>query len=495
MQAAIDEHERILETLRGDDRDAFCAAVNDHLQWSIALAAGVALSEPRAGSAGRRASSVWGTAVSVYFLAIFHRSSLGVAGLAAAERFHITASQLSTFTVLQLLVYAAMQIPVGVLLDRFGPQRLLVTGAVFMTAGAARLRLHRDVRRRAGRAGLRRHGRRDGVHQRAAADRLVVPADAQPDGHGVHRDDRAVRRPRRGHPAVPGAGAYGWTTTFVASASVGVLLGLLTVLLVRDVPPGAPSGAVGQGRADRRARPAGWRGGTRAPGSGCWSHFTTQFAANVMGLLWGFPFFVHAEHRLGRPRPAALLSLLVGVFIVGGPVIGGYITRHPWRRSTIVLSIVGAMALTWTVVLLLPGDAPLWLLCLLVVTTGLGGPGSMIGFDLARTFAPARGSGRPAGSSTSAGSRPRCSRCSASAWCSTRPRRGLDRLRRRGAYKWAMCVQYVFWVGGGIQVWRYRYRARAHLADTQPETFRDMSGLEEYVRPFPRRGTARPGRR
>ncbi len=38
MQAAVDEHERILETLRGDDRDAFCAAVNDHLQWSIALA-------------------------------------------------------------------------------------------------------------------------------------------------------------------------------------------------------------------------------------------------------------------------------------------------------------------------------------------------------------------------------------------------------------------------------------------------------------------------
>jgi DNA-binding GntR family transcriptional regulator len=38
MQAAIAEHERILETLRGDDLEAFCAAVNDHLQWSIALA-------------------------------------------------------------------------------------------------------------------------------------------------------------------------------------------------------------------------------------------------------------------------------------------------------------------------------------------------------------------------------------------------------------------------------------------------------------------------
>jgi len=38
MDAAIAEHDKIIETLRGDDEDAFCAAVNDHLQWSIALA-------------------------------------------------------------------------------------------------------------------------------------------------------------------------------------------------------------------------------------------------------------------------------------------------------------------------------------------------------------------------------------------------------------------------------------------------------------------------
>ncbi|MFL6133829.1 MAG: GntR family transcriptional regulator [Nocardioidaceae bacterium] len=38
MVAAIEEHESILEALRGDDRQAFCDAVNRHLQWSIALA-------------------------------------------------------------------------------------------------------------------------------------------------------------------------------------------------------------------------------------------------------------------------------------------------------------------------------------------------------------------------------------------------------------------------------------------------------------------------
>ncbi len=118
----------------------------------------------------------------------------------------------------------------------------------------------------------------------------------------------------------------------------------------------------------------------------------------------------------------------------------------------------------------------------------------MIGFDLARTFAPASRLGQASGIVNVGASRPRCSPCSASAWCSTRSTPGASTDYGAAAYKWAMCVQYLFWVVGGIQVWRYRYRARAHLADTQPETFRDMSGLEEYVRPSRGRGTGRRGR-
>ena len=38
MDAAIAEHDKILATLHGNDEATFCGAVNDHLQWSIALA-------------------------------------------------------------------------------------------------------------------------------------------------------------------------------------------------------------------------------------------------------------------------------------------------------------------------------------------------------------------------------------------------------------------------------------------------------------------------
>ena len=67
-----------------------------------------------------------------YFLAVTQRSSLGVATLIASERFNTNAQQLATLAVFQLVVYAAMQIPVGILLDRYGAKSLLAVGAFIM---------------------------------------------------------------------------------------------------------------------------------------------------------------------------------------------------------------------------------------------------------------------------------------------------------------------------------------------------------------------------
>ena len=45
------------------------------------------------------------------------------------------ATQLAVFTVLQLVVYAGLQVPIGVLLDRYGSRVLLLGGLVLMTVG------------------------------------------------------------------------------------------------------------------------------------------------------------------------------------------------------------------------------------------------------------------------------------------------------------------------------------------------------------------------
>jgi MFS family permease len=75
--------------------------------------------------------------------------------------------------------------------------------------------------------------------------------------------------------------------------------------------------------------------------------------------------------------------------IVIGPVIGLLTGRHPLRRSWLVLGIIAADVVVWTAVLALPPPVPRWLLVVLVVVLAAGGPGSVIGFDIARTTNPA----------------------------------------------------------------------------------------------------------
>ena len=80
-------------------------------------------------------------AVAAYAVAVFQRTSLAVAAEDATERFGVTAAVLSLFAVVQLLTYAAMQIPVGVLVDRFGSRVMIGSGALVMAAGQVALAL------------------------------------------------------------------------------------------------------------------------------------------------------------------------------------------------------------------------------------------------------------------------------------------------------------------------------------------------------------------
>ena len=82
-----------------------------------------------------RAWVVWSAGLLAYIVAVLDRTTLGVAGLDAAKRFGATPAVLSTFVVLQLVVYAGAQIPAGLLLDRFGSKKMILSGGALMLAG------------------------------------------------------------------------------------------------------------------------------------------------------------------------------------------------------------------------------------------------------------------------------------------------------------------------------------------------------------------------
>jgi sugar phosphate permease len=113
----------------------------------------------------------------------------------------------------------------------------------------------------------------------------------------------------------------------------------------------------------------------------------TQFSVTVFALMWGVPYLTTAQ-GVSTEVAGALLSISVITAILAGIVIGLLTARYPMRRSRMVLIIIVSNALIWTIVLALPTRAPLWLLVVLVVVISVGGPGSMVGFDFARTFNP-----------------------------------------------------------------------------------------------------------
>src|SRR6187200_1398824 len=88
---------------------------------------------------------VWATGLLAYIIAVLDRTTLGVSGLQAADRFAASPGVLSTFVVLQVVVYAAAQVPAGLLLDRFGSRVLIVCGAALMTAGQLVLALSESL--------------------------------------------------------------------------------------------------------------------------------------------------------------------------------------------------------------------------------------------------------------------------------------------------------------------------------------------------------------
>jgi MFS family permease len=318
-------------------------------------------------------------------VAITNRSSFGVATLEVTERFGVSSSLLATMAVAQLVVYAALQVPVGVLLDRYGPRLLVATGAGVMALGQAVLALAPSAAWvLAGRVLV---GAGDALTF-VSVVRLVpawfalrrVPLLTQLTG-SIGQLGQVVSAV----PLVALLHAAGWRTTFLSVAAVGVVATIAVLAVVRDAP-----GEV----TPRRARPPRERGALRAvlrePAVrlAFWIHFSGQFSNHVVVLLWGFAFFVEGQGRTAA-EASALLTLNVVAAVVAGPVIGLLAGRHPRARFAMAMGTSVAIGLAWLAVVLPSGPVPLGVLGTFVVVVGVGGPMSLVAFDVARSRVPA----------------------------------------------------------------------------------------------------------
>jgi MFS family permease len=402
--------------------------------------------------------TVWFVALLIYLVAVFHRSSLAVAGLVAADRFHISAAALATFTMLQLLVYAGMQVPVGLMVDRWGSRTVLLCGTVLLTVAQAGFAVASSY----GVALVARVfvGMGDAMTFICVL-RLVsswFPARRIPLVTQLTGQLGQLGAVAAAVPMTWALGHLGWTRAYLIAASLGVFLAVAAVIVLRDSPRAKHlRGPAMSLAAVRSSLSASWsHPGTRL---GFWMHFVTQFSSTALTLLWGYPFFVRGEGR--SPGTAGLLlTLMVVAVMCAGPLLGWLVGAHPWHRSTTVLSVVSTIVVTWTVVLAWPGDAPLWLLVVLVVAVGVGGPASMIGFDVGRTSNPTERFASASGIINQGGFLASLVLVVAIGLILDWRTPGDTMTYPPEAFRWAMSAQYVLWAIGLTQVYRYRARAR-----------------------------------
>lgn len=333
-----------------------------------------------------RAWIIWLTGLLAYIVAVLDRTTLGVSGLDAADRFAASPSVLSTFVVLQVVVYACAQVPAGVLLDRYGSRVLIVAGAALMAVGQLTLALTESLPLAIGaRAVL---GLGDAVTFISVL-RLVphwfapkrVPLLTQLTGICGQ-----LGQVLSALPFLALLTGTNWATAYISVAALGTLTMVLALAVIRDTPDGriVTTEAMTIRETLASVKTVWLTPGTRL---GFFTHTGTQFSVTVFALMWGVPYLTVAQGQTAGVA-GALLTVSVVAAISAGIVIGIATGRIPHRRSRIVLGIIASNAVVWTVVLALPGRAPLWLLVILIVVISVGGPGSMVGFDFARTFNP-----------------------------------------------------------------------------------------------------------
>lgn len=372
---------------------------------------------------------VWAVAIAAYVFSIINRSSFSALGATAQTHFGVEATALSLFIMLQLVVYASCQVPVGALLDRKGAPALIAAGLTLMTAGQLLL-AHSET-----------------VPLALLARVLVGSGDACifvslirlisdwftpqqiPVVNQISANMGQMGQLVAVTPLVALVAALGWQGGFTVLAATGFTLLLLALFTLRAAPGGATV-AQGLGRWARRGRGSASARCAhpqqdeakqarsdhpypasdslpllpQAPNLGFlssikqvlaypgvrlafWVHFVTASMIFSIMLLWGMPFLTGG---LGYSPALAstILSLVVASIVLAGFFTGSILSRFSAYRVHIAVGSSLLNLSLWSLIFFWPGTAPISLLYAAAISLGINGPVSMTAFEVVRSHVP-----------------------------------------------------------------------------------------------------------
>jgi nitrate/nitrite transporter NarK len=340
---------------------------------------------------------MWGLGAAFYLIGFYQRVAPAVITRELMSEFSIGAAALGNLAAFYYYSYVAIQIPAGVLADRWGPRRVLTAGAAIAAAGTLMFALATDYAA----AGLGRLliGGSVGVafvSMLKLAGNWFAPTRFAMIA-GLALACGVLGAVSAGVPLRLLVDAFGWRNVMSVAAAVTGLLAVAIWLAVRDDPaergyasyaPSAPARHTPVLQGIRQAL------ATR----NVWLVFLISGAVSgpalTFGGLWGVPF-LSTHYRLSTSQASLVTSLVLVCWAVAGPFVGALSDRMRRRKPLYVLGAVLAAA-GWGCALLLP-QLPLTLLVLLLAFTGCASSAVMVGFAIAKESAPAALAGTAGG--------------------------------------------------------------------------------------------------
>ncbi|MFM6977481.1 MAG: MFS transporter [Micrococcales bacterium] len=334
----------------------------------------------------RSTNAVMAAATSAYVVSIFSRGSLAVAAIPAAEHFGVGAAALGGLVVFQVMVYAAMQIPMGVFLDRFGPRVLLILGSILMMFGQLVVAQAEEI-------GVAYIGRMlVGVGDAASFVCMIrLVQDWNTSARATRLQMLMTNIGQFGQilAAIPFAillALTGWQFSFNTAAVIALISGLILFLVIKqDAPPGVRhhDGLTLNGSINQLVMNFKFSGARMC----FWIMFVSQSSGTVFALFWGVPFLIKGQGQTSA-FSSTMLFIQFALGLLVGWLLGLVVAKRKHLRVPIFLSVGSLQIFSWVFLATLPGRAPIWVLFIVVASISIGAPISMIAMDFSRQIIP-----------------------------------------------------------------------------------------------------------
>jgi sugar phosphate permease len=295
---------------------------------------------------GRKAWLIWIIASLFYAYEFFLRISPTVMVPDLMHAFKVNAATLGALSAFYYYAYASLQVPVGMLLDKFGIRRLLTIAAICVAVGSfAFSHTHSLWVAEAGRV-LTGMGSAFAFISTVKLARNWFNHEWLAIVIGMTNTLGVLGAVAGEGPLAAFVQHFGWRESLFVAGCIGALLALLITLIVRDTPETAGCDVEGRGQ-DKTIVPEFWQGlicVLKSPKTWVVAVFAGLMVAPISAFteLWSVPFLMQAHHI--TRTSAALLSTVMFIGIaVGGPFHGWWSGRIGSRKPALRLGAVGAL--------------------------------------------------------------------------------------------------------------------------------------------------------